>query len=617
MGLGGGTLLYHFKISKTILLIIIFLFLFGITIQVSRSSYLLRLNTGNEQRDNQIIEHVSALTSEEKESFQQDKLLLIYDPNSEESDYLTMNIVKTLEYMKKVYEIVPISQIPQDLSPYRNVLIAFSELDHVEDFSMIMEYVSGGGKLFFAIRPRPGELYSSIYQKLGIYETGTDYQSSVGIELVSDLLLKGENLKVDQDFLSNSSIPVHLKDTSKLFARSVSGIPLLWSTSYGKGKIMVFNGSILNSKINRGLIVGSLSYLNDDFIYPIMNSKVVYIDDFPAPFPEGNYDKIYAIYKRDINTFFRDIWWPDMVQTARKYDIKYTGVLIETYNDEIKGPFDERIGRENLKIYGRELIKMGGEVGVHGYNHQSLTKNQNQVSDLGYRAWKDESDMIESLEEVNQFFNEVFPDYTLRTYVPPSNIISEEGKKAIREAIPSINIIASLYHEDSDDIAYVQEYESTKDFIELPRLSSSYHYSDITKWSMVNSATLLGVFSHFIHPDDILDDVRSKSNGWAELVKEYNEMMHSVKEKYPWMESHTASESANSLKIYEDAEVFISQTSDRLEVFINNFAGELDFILRSDKSIVKMKGCTVEKISNDRYLVRAKSERFEIVLGGE
>ena len=57
----------------------------------------------------------------------------------------------------------------------------------------------------------------------------------------------------------------------------------------------------------------------------------------------------------------------------------YTGVLVETYNDKINGSFEERLVEENLLTYGQDLIKMGGELGVHGYNHQSLTKDQKQV----------------------------------------------------------------------------------------------------------------------------------------------------------------------------------------------------------------------------------------------
>ncbi|WP_294152182.1 DUF2194 domain-containing protein [uncultured Selenomonas sp.] len=64
-----------------------------------------------------------------------------------------------------------------------------------------------------------------------------------------------------------------------------------------------------------------------------------------------------------------------MLENAKQHDLKYTGVIIETYGNQVKGPFHElveRTARDNVIIYGRELLRTGGELGLHGYNHQSL-----------------------------------------------------------------------------------------------------------------------------------------------------------------------------------------------------------------------------------------------------
>ncbi|EKN69246.1 hypothetical protein BABA_11046 [Neobacillus bataviensis LMG 21833] len=608
---------YEFKINKTIMIIIGFLFLFGIVIQLSRSNYVLQLNTGNEPLHNKIIERTSALSAKEVKAFNEDKFLLIYDPEDSESMALKDNNVKTFEYLRKALEVVPVSNIPDDFTEYKNVIIAFSSLEKVSDMNRLTNYVDQGGKVFFEIRPELTDGLFAIYRKLGIYELGHDFEKIKGIQMDSDLLLKGNQLKIEEGFIVNNSLSVQINEACKVYASSLKGLPLLWSTPYGKGTFMVLNGTMLGDKLNRGLIVGSLSYLNEDFIYPIMNSKVVYIDDFPAPFPEGHNDDIYNDYKRNIASFFREIWWPDIAKVAVKDDVKYTGVLIESYNDRVNGPFEDRIGKETLKIFGRELIKSGGEIGIHGYNHQSLTKDQNQVKELGYRAWGSEKDMAESLKEAKKYFDEIFPNYTLRTYVPPSNILSEEGKKAIKEAIPSIDILASLYVDDEAKVSYIQEYEVGKQFIELPRLSSDYHYSDINKWTIASSATMFGSFSHFIHPDDVLDEERNRGDHWNVLSKQFSQMMHDVKKNYPWMSSMTASESAEILKDYSSAQVFISEKNSKLNVYINHFSGNLDFLLRTDKKIKTAKNCDVEKVSEDRYLVHAKANKLVIQLEGK
>ncbi|MED1568637.1 DUF2194 domain-containing protein [Bacillus paramycoides] len=605
---------YEFKLNKNVILIILFLFLFGIVIQLSRSNYLLRLNIGTADMGNKSIKKTSALSAAEAKNFKQDQILVVYDPGDEASKNLEDNISKTLKYMQKVHKKVTTAEMPNDLKDYKSVIIAFGSLEEVNDIDALIDYAANGGSLFLAMRPELTNTFFSIYRKLGIYELGNELENAIGIKMDSDLLLKANNLKIDGKFIYNSSLLVHLDETCRLQASSFKGIPLLWSKSYGKGTIMVQNGTMLADKLNRGLIAGALSYLNEDFIYPIMNSKVVYIDDFPAPFPEGYNKEIYNDYKRNTASFFRDVWWPDIQQTAKKNDVKYTGVLVETYNNRVSGPFKDQIGKENLKIFGRDLLKSGGEIGVHGYNHQSLTMDQKQVKDLGYKAWGSEQDMVESLKEAKEYFDSIFPSYTLRTYVPPSNVLSEEGKKAIKKAIPSIDIFASLYIPDEEKNSYIQEYEVNKQFIELPRLTSDYHYTDVNKWTIANSATMFGSFSHFIHPDDLLDPDRNKGDHWGELYKQFSQMMSDVKSNYPWMKAQTASESADAMKNYEGSKVYINQTQDKINVYINSFAGELDFLLRSDKTIKSTKGCKVEKVSNDRYLVHANANKLEIQL---
>ncbi|WP_052352891.1 DUF2194 domain-containing protein [Neobacillus dielmonensis] len=608
---------YEFKISKNIIIIIVFLFLFGIVIQLARSNYVLQLNTGNGNLNDHTTKPTSALSAKEAEQFNSDEYLLVYDPEDSDSVALKNNNEKTFEYIKKNLEVVQVSDLPEDLSKYKNIIIAFSSLEKVNDINFITNYVYQGGEVFFEVRPELTDGFFTIYRKLGIYELGNEYETIEGIKLVSDILLKGNNLKVKDNFLVNSTLPVQINSSSKVLASSLKNVPLLWSTAYGKGTFMVFNGTMLGDKLNRGFIVGALSYLNGDFIYPIMNSKVVYIDDFPAPFPEGYNEDIYKQYRRNISTFFRDIWWPDIEQIGTKEDVKYTGVLIETYNNKTTGPFEDRIGIETLKTFGRDLIKLGGEIGVHGYNHQSLTTDQDQVESLEYKAWKSEKDMADSLKEAKDYFDSIFPNYTLHTYVPPSNILSEEGKQAIKEAIPSIDILASLYIQDEEQVSYVQEYEIGDEFIELPRLTSDYHYSDNNKWMTAASATMFGSFSHFIHPDDVLDKDRNKGDSWSVLSEQFGQMMHDVKKKYPWMKSTTASESAEKLKNYSQSEIFITEKDSKLTVNINNFSGSLDFLLRTEKSILSSKNCEVEKVSDDRYLVHAKDNKLVIQLEGK
>ena len=59
-----------------------------------------------------------------------------------------------------------------------------------------------------------------------------------------------------------------------------------------------------------------------------------------------------------------------------------------------------------------------------------------------------------SLEEVYNFSKRAYPFYKFRLYVPPSNILSPQGRKAIIKSLPDLKIISSIYDEDSGWIQY-------------------------------------------------------------------------------------------------------------------------------------------------------------------
>ncbi|TFE01717.1 DUF2194 domain-containing protein [Jeotgalibacillus salarius] len=606
---------YRFILSKSTIFIILFLLVIGPLVQLPRASYFMQTHEDIEMNIKGQQRATSAFSETEASAFSHENHLVIYSEELAYTEAIKDEVMQTLSYMKRTGTPVRTEEIPEDLSEFKSIIITTEKIDALEDFSPILEYVENGGSLFFAIRPDISTAFEKIYRKLGIYELSGEYKQTESIIMTSDLLVNAKGLKVEDEFFSNSSLLLQVNSDVELHARSEEGIPLMWSNSLGKGEVMVFNGTMLINKMHRGLIAGGLSHIAGPFIYPIMNSKVFYIDDFPAPFPTGRHEGIFAEYNRDLPTFFRDIWWPEMQQVARDTGVKYTGVFIETYNDRVQGPFEERVGEENLRIYGRELINMGGEIGLHGYNHQSLTPDHEVSKQYKYKNWGSQEDMEQALTEAQTFFNTIFPNYELKTYVPPSNVISKEGKAAIKNTIPSMNIIASLYHRDIKGLEYTQEFEKNEYFIDLPRISSGFQFTDENKWIFSNMATLLGVFSHFLHPDDVIDFERSNNETWQQMYKQFKVMMEDHSERYPWMKNETAAESAVSLMNYEDTEVFVQSSEQQVEVWLNQFTGEYSFLLNSDKNLTDIEGAYAEKISDHHYLITATSNTVKIELG--
>ena len=137
---------------------------------------------------------------------------------------------------------------------------------------------------------------------------------------------------------------------------------------------MVFNGTGITGDFWRGTIAGCINALNDTVIYPVINAKCIFIDDFPSPQYENDSEVLKEEYNRTVGEFYRDIWWPDMQKIAKQTGDIYTGLFVATYND-IVNPDDFYYEQNSMEqYYGNSLLKNGYELGAHGYNHQSLAE---------------------------------------------------------------------------------------------------------------------------------------------------------------------------------------------------------------------------------------------------
>ena len=366
-----------------------------------------------------------------------EKYLIVSD-NSETNSVETRNQLKAvLTYMQKDFIEKNSKEAAGDLTGYDSVFFTFERLDFVPDLNRYIDYAGSGGSLVFLTRPVADNSFESIKTLLGIKENAKQAINARGIKMLSDVLIRAAGFKTDSDIILNSSMDLKLDSDIKPLISSYADLPLLWEKNYGKGRFVVFNGTILNVKNNRGLIAGIIGVAKDNLIYPVVNVKMIHIDDFPSPVPSGKNDAIYEEFSRNISQFYREVWWPEMVKIAKKFDIKYSGFVVESYNNVSEPPFPAAKSEDikNLFLYGKELFGIGGEIGIHGYNHQSLAPEGYIVQNLGYLPWKSEHDMFLSLRELSEFIKGVFSNYSLRAYVPPSNILSPEGRKAVLKQI--------------------------------------------------------------------------------------------------------------------------------------------------------------------------------------
>ncbi|AZN39574.1 DUF2194 domain-containing protein [Paenibacillus albus] len=604
-----------FYLKRNVYIMLIAIILLAVGVQISRTQYILQFSKNKSLVENHRIASQNPGRTIE---YGGPAYCVVYDSIDVGSVKVNDNVLRTLQYMKKKTVSMDIAQKPLDLNGCSVAIITDYSLEEMGHISTLSSFVEDGGYIMFTNKLELDQEFYQIYRKIGIVASGSSAQVQ-GIKLNSNVLIGEKDLVVDDPFINNDSNSVELDDSSELLASSISGVPLLWKREYGKGAFMVFNGTMFQEKINRGLFAGAISLLEPDYIYPVFNAKLMFIDDFPSPIRQGTISSIYDEYHRDIPRFYHDIWWPDMLKLAKRTNLKFTTVLIQSYNDQVKGPFSSPVDedRYNLISYGREVLKSGGEIGIHGYNHQSLQMSQVVADNYGYKVWPNVEEMSASIKEALRYANNAFPNYDIVSYVPPSNMISKEGRDALKKAWPNLTVISSLYEEDVTNMSYIQEFEVAKDgIIEFPRITSGYMDSPFERWAEANSMTSLGVFSHFVHPDDVLDEVRSKNLPWSKLNEGMSEKMKRVQKTYPWVRAKTATEAAIDMEKVLNSSVTWTRAGDSIHGMISNFQTDNYFILRTKKSILKTTSCVVSKIDENTFLVKASKSKFEIRLDG-
>ncbi len=586
-------------------IIIIALLILAAGFQLLRSFGMLKLI----KNVNSLEELPEAVSPEIPANTNFEKYLIISNIKTENSLKTEEQLKAVLNYMKKDYQTVSIDQQVQNLSDFDCIFLTFERLDFLKNLNDYIDYVNAGGDLVFLTRPVTDKSFESISSLLGIKKYSKEVINTKGIKVLSDVMIGANGFESKTDSILNSSKNLELNSEIKPLLKSYSDVPLLWEQNYGKGSFIVFNGTILNEKNNRGLIAGIIGLGKENLIYPVINVKMMHIDDFPAPIPAGRDERIYEEFSRDNPQFYKEVWWTEMIKISKNFDIKYSGFAIESYNNNTSLPLPQGDAKDiqNLLIFGKELLGIGGEIGLHGYNHQSLALKGFIKQDLGYTLWKSESDMAESIKELIRFMKSVFSQYSFKAYVPPSNILSPEGRKAVIEANPDLKIISSVYLPNKEGDAYVQEFSIAEDgIIEFPRISAGYENTDETIWQIYNGLNLYGLFAHFIHPDDVLDPERNGGKSWTQLSKELTSIVGEVNQKYGWLRSFTISPASQELVKYLECNPQIEYKNDTITIYTENFRPDIYCIMKTKNKIIESEKCEHLKISGDAYLLTLK-----------
>ncbi|MGL4253321.1 MAG: DUF2194 domain-containing protein, partial [Fusobacteriaceae bacterium] len=305
---------------------------------------------------------------------------------------------------------------------------------------------------------------------------------------------------------------------------------------------------------------------------------------------------------------------------AAREKLKYSTFAIIKYNDEV-----EKLGRitipkrtmEELSRRGREVKMTGGEIGLHGYNHNSLgVLGEINFQDYAYTPWETIEGMKEGIEVAKNTMKKIYGEkLEIYSYVAPSNLLGKSGKIAVVESLPNLKVFSGVFYgvPEQELGFFVQEIGRDKDYPQIysiPRFSAGFVKDDSIMWQIFNGIAGYGYLSHFIHPDDLLDMERGKNKSWGKLKIEFGDIFSQVNKKFPMLQPSIQSELTREYMVLEKLDVDYGIEEGKLLINTRNFTEKFYAQLRlRGKKISRIEGGEIYPVeSKDRetnlYIVK-------------
>ena len=486
-------------------------------------------------------------------------ILFVLDKSDEESIRFDKNINKICDYTKLSYQSIPIKKW-DSLSeiPISTKVLCIAGTPKLSDQSIakITDFVINGGTFFMPIATEDKRLgYLLGFKPDANYNTDI---SSKGFYFKTNIFPGVNELKVNKKERHFGFDKSNFSNKINILAVSITdpNYPTIIENKLGKGRVILFNTRKAFEKRDRGLLLSGMIKGLEGIPYPIANTSTLFLDDFPCPLFDIKSEPIASEMNMNSTQFVTKVWWPDMLKLAKKYHISYSVMLTFDYKNNIQPPFIfDQWDNHSIKINSKfeslsdwfvyDAARNGHELAFHGFNHVELLKN----------LWTNQDFIETSLKTVHKKWNLSNFGKMPETYVPPSNYIDQAGINQLKKTLPSLKYLCSIYNGVKNN-GGDREFDFdpyTKDFFDYPRISSGFYFSPEEEYDMQSAFLYTGIWTHFVHPDDVyqlnniksnLDDEfdyrNSKNLGWYKtkgknigMYPEFDNLIKNLITKYP------------------------------------------------------------------------------------
>ncbi len=450
--------------------------------------------------------------------------------------------------------------VAQDLRPFSAVALILSS-DSSVDPELLDTYLREGGGIVSLL----GGRFERLAPVLGIAENRESGRTANGFRIGSFLLL-GDGVSLEDRQLPwtpGSGEPI---GSARVVATDYrTRIPLAWMHDRHRGKVLVWNWEGFESGDYIGLLFESILAVHPVGAAAVPGVAAMFLDDWPLPM----YNVVKAPLSVTDTEYYTKTWWPDIKQLLQKANLPVSSYIIFNYNATTKPPFPTGeffVADNNAGLsISREHLENGMELGLHGYNHMSLSRKK---SELNAFTWPSIEEMEEAVRHARSEWVRLFGEAFLpQSYVAPHNIISEEGIDVLHSIFPSIRVISTLYTGSGEESYFdFGRHERHPEIYLMPRTSAGFHFEDRDRIPILSGVMGPGVWMHFIHADDLFDPVRSRGDDWEEMKRQFTEMVGFLGKNYPWLRRMGVYDAYRAMEEFDDTGIEYRYRNNLLEL---------------------------------------------------
>lgn len=544
------------------------------------------------------------------------ELLLVCHGKDHDGQLIMENICAALDFSKIWFSVLDLDtqRTWPALETFSSIILCtelISQMDREKAYRMDA-YVRGGGGVVVAYRGWNENLSHMFGSRQDMAKPAI--RRTTGLSWDGEVFPGAAGLKVrDSDWLfEHSSFDIERADLSpdcNIFMSDLANRPILWSRDVGDGRLVYWNTGVLHCRALRGFILQSVLDSMAIGVSAIAGFAMFHIDDFPVSLSDARLEPVASEYPGlDWDGFFFGAWHEEMMALRDRHDLKYTWYTVMNYHDVDTGSGAD--GFTSAMESGCEILQQrfghirsfadGDEYGFHGYNHEPMVEE----------SWPDPATLRTKLSLARTLWADTVPAPLPTSWVPANNWYHAEHARMLKAVFPEITVVCGMYSSGDPRMGEYREFGPEpweEGLLCLPRETYGYVMRPEVRMMMLSQIAAMGVWTHFVHPDDIydipakLDEAAYRRNpdalGWqssqadgkAGLVIQLDNWIAQIRGTFPWLEFFTTSEAEGKYRAHMDNHVDVRITEKTIEISSGS-AGLFYAKTRMDVALVAGKG---------------------------